>query len=343
MRHQRLLELDALRGIAALSVVIYHYFYRYNQLYAHDGLNVTWSALGNYGVHLFFMISGFVIFWTLEKTRRPLDFIVSRFSRLYPAYWLAVIATFSIVLIFGLPGREVSLFDAITNLLMFHEYLGVPHVDGVYWTLTVELSFYFWMFLLYLTSNLNRVEEIFSVLVILSILHSLEIFSIPWPLYKIFILNHLSLFLAGICFYKIIQGSSSKKTLFALALTLLSSLAIYNKEVFILFSCFYLLFYLAVSGRFKVLCTSPLLFLGGISYSLYLLHQNIGYVIINKSYDLGLHPLVGIFSALVFVLLLSTIFMKYIEKPALRLMREAYKDNQRMQWIAERLTLSDKR
>ena len=266
MKSQRLLELDALRGLAALAVVIYHYFYRYNQIYGHESLFVDWSSIGKYGVHLFFMVSGFVIFWTLNKTERPLDFLVSRFSRLYPAYWAAVIFTFFVVYAFGLPDREVSINSAVANILMFHEYLRVPHVDGVYWTLTVELTFYFWIFLLYLSSSLNKVEEIFSFFVIASILHSLNVVSIPTPLYKIFILKYVSLFLAGICFYKLTNGIGNRKTFIALVLSLLSVIAIYSLEAFALFSFFYLIFYLAVSGRLKILSLKPLVFLGGISY-----------------------------------------------------------------------------
>lgn len=343
MNSQRLLELDALRGLAALAVVIYHYFYRYNQIYGHENLFVDWSIIGMYGVHLFFMVSGFVIFWTLNKTERPLDFLVSRFSRLYPAYWFAVIFTFSVVYAFGLPGREVSINSAIANILMFHEYLSVPHVDGVYWTLTVELTFYFWIFLLYLSSSLNKVEEIFSLLVITSILHSLDIISVPHFLYKIFILEYVSLFLAGICFYKLTNGVGSKKTIITLMLSLSSAIAIYSIKVFILFSCFYLVFYLAVSGCLKILSLRPLVFLGSISYSLYLLHQNIGYVIINKAYDLHLNYFAGISAAIAVSIILSTFSTKFIEKPALMAVREAYKHNNKMQRIAKKLSLSRNR
>lgn len=164
MNQNRLLELDALRGIAALAVVIFHYFYRYNTIYGHENLPSDWAYFGQLGVELFFMVSGFVIFWTLNRVDKPLDFLVSRFSRLYPAYWLSVIITFFIVAIFTLPGREVSLTQAILNLLMFHEYLKIPHVDGVYWTLTVELTFYFWMFFLYLSVGFKHVEKILSFL-----------------------------------------------------------------------------------------------------------------------------------------------------------------------------------
>ena len=89
----RLVELDALRGIAAMAVVAYHYTTHYaNQIGHMTPLRFGFPA-GNYGVHLFFLISGFVIFMTLERTRNAMDFVVSRFSRLYPAYWAAMLVT----------------------------------------------------------------------------------------------------------------------------------------------------------------------------------------------------------------------------------------------------------
>lgn len=327
MNSQRILELDALRGIAALSVVIYHYFYRYDEIYGHQGITLAWSGFGQYGVHLFFMVSGFVIFWSLNNVQRPLDFLVSRFSRLYPAYWAAVIVTFITIYSFGLPGREVSIENVALNFLMFHEYLKVPHVDGVYWTLTIELTFYFWIFLLFLSSQLNKVVGIFSVLVLVSVCHTLGIVTIPSPIYKLFILHQISLFLAGICFYKLASGSRNAIDIAAIILSLLSTIVTHSFEAFFVFSCFYIVFYLAVQGHLKMLSVRPLIFLGGISYSLYLLHQNIGYVIINKAYDLQLNPFVGTFGALAVVITLATLFMKFIEKPALKAIRGAYKQN----------------
>ncbi len=339
MNRQRLLELDALRGLAALSVVFYHYFFRYDQLYGHAGLSVDWTYYGKFGVQLFFMVSGFVIFWTLNKIERPLDFVASRFSRLYPAYWAAVLFTFSFVYIFGLSGREVSPGHAMSNLLMFHEIFGIPHVDGVYWTLTVELIFYFWIFLIYLTSNLERVEEIFSVVILASVLHSMGVILIPSVLFRALIMDALPLFMAGICFYKLANGyDGAIKTMCALFFSLLSTVAIYSFDHFILFSGFYLVFYMAISGRIKVLALKPLVFLGSISYSLYLLHQNIGYVIINVSYELGFHPLLGICFSLLIVIILSTIFMKYVENPSLRYIRRTYKNNKNIQRLARKMT-----
>jgi peptidoglycan/LPS O-acetylase OafA/YrhL len=325
MQKNRLLELDAIRGLAALAVVMYHYFYRYNKIYGHDDLAVNWAYIGQYGVQLFFMVSGFVIYWTLNKVDKPMDFIVSRFSRLYPAYWAAVILTFSIVFIFDLPGRQIGFEKAALNGLMFHEYFKIKHIDGVYWTLTVELTFYFWIFIFYLSGLLKYVEYLLSPIVLISILQSQNIIELSWLLNKLLIVNYASFFIAGICFYKIANLLSNRWTFLVLAFCLASTIFVYSVNVFILSSMFYIFFHLATSGRLKFLSIKPLVFLGGISYSLYLLHQNIGYVIINKFYEQELNPLMGILVATVTSIILAIVATKHVERPSLNFIRNVYK------------------
>jgi len=331
MSKKRLLELDALRGIAAIAVVFFHYFHHYNNIYGHSNVITDWSYYGQFGVQLFFMVSGFVIFWTINRTEKPLDFIISRISRLYPAYCFAVFLTFSVVAIFSLPGREVTFVDAVFNLLMFQEYLKVPNVDGVYWTLTVELTFYFWIFLLYLSSTLKHVEKIFSFIILISIFNSLGFYTLPSSIYVIFLLKHLSFFLAGICFYKLSSVNPSKSTYFYLLFSLASTLFTYSIGFCFLFICFYIIFYCALFGYLKFLSLRPLVFLGSISYSLYLIHQNIGYVIINKFYSQGLNPYVGIVCAIFISLIIASLMARLIEVPAMRYIRNKYKSSLRLQ------------
>lgn len=328
MSSQRLYELDALRGIAAFAVVLFHYLFRYDGIYSHEILDVSLFEYGKYGVQLFFMVSGFVIFWTLSRTRRPLDFLVSRFSRLYPVYWTALFITFFSVAIFGLSGREVSQLDALSNMIMFHEYFFIPHVDGVYWTLTVELTFYFWMFVLYCSSSLEKVESLSIVIIIFSVLHYSGLLHIPYLLQKVLLVKYLSFFLAGICFYKIINNCESRVTRFALLMSLLSTIFIYSVKEFFIFASFYTVFFFALNGSLRFLACRPLIFLGSISYSLYLLHQNIGYIIINIFYEYHLPPFLGILTAVVFSVLLAALITKYIEKPSLIFIRNKYKKYQ---------------
>jgi peptidoglycan/LPS O-acetylase OafA/YrhL len=89
----RYLELDSLRGIAVLAVVLYHYTFAYDFHFKLFSDHKFYLYHGNLAVPLFFVISGFVIFLTLEKSKRKTDFLVSRFSRLYPSYWAAMFIT----------------------------------------------------------------------------------------------------------------------------------------------------------------------------------------------------------------------------------------------------------
>src|ERR1043166_3463819 len=107
----RIGAVDALRGVAALAVVLYHYTQRYGELAEHGKTDAAFAGQypstgtvwfhvpwGHFGVQLFFMISGFVILMTVMKVRSVGEFAVLRLARLYPAYWVACGLTFGIVL-----------------------------------------------------------------------------------------------------------------------------------------------------------------------------------------------------------------------------------------------------
>ena len=88
-------ELDGLRGVAALAVVFYHYTTRFSIKFNSDIIsNVINFKYGHYGVQLFFVISGFVIFMSIEKVKSPFEFLYKRFVRLYPTFWMSLFLTF---------------------------------------------------------------------------------------------------------------------------------------------------------------------------------------------------------------------------------------------------------
>ncbi|WP_220494512.1 acyltransferase, partial [Shewanella sp. SG44-6] len=158
------------------------------------------------------------------------------------------------------------------------------------------------------------------------------------PIYKIFILKYLPFFLAGICFYKLINEKRTYLLYFYLLFSLFSTLAIYSFRYFLIFTFFYLAFYFALIGYVKFLSIRPFIFLGSISYSLYLIHQNIGYIIINKFYELNLNPLLGISIAIVVSLILATLLSRLVEIPTMKFIREKYKINKKGQKLSKLLT-----
>src|ERR1051325_9102674 len=141
----RIRGLDALRGIAAMGVVLFHYCPCYAIDFGHPR-PLRWTfSLGGYGVPLFFMISGFVILMTLDRSRSTFDFAVARFARLYPTFWTCVILTFVGVRTFALPNgiRGLPLAESAWNLTMMPKFAHwAREIDTVYWTLEVELFFY---------------------------------------------------------------------------------------------------------------------------------------------------------------------------------------------------------
>ncbi len=331
MNKRRFTELDVFRGIAALVVVAYHFFYRYDQLYQHQDIPVNWSIQGKYGVHFFFLISGFVIFWSLQSNRGIKAFLVSRFTRIFPAYWVALVITFLVVAAFGLPGREFSVFVLLTNFSMIQEYFNIPHIDQAYWTLTAELTFYFWITLLFASGRLQYAEFWFLPLMLIGFLYYMQILEAPLRVNKFLLMKHANLFASGIVFYRIYTGTHSVHSWWLLALAILANFAIYPWYDALLLAGFFLVFYMAVIGRLQFLCVAPLIWLGGISYTLYLMHQNIGYVVIREVYKLGGNGWVAITVAFLVVIILAQLLSSIVERPAASWIRKWFMEKQRLQ------------
>lgn len=322
---QRLTELDALRGLAAISVVLYHYLFRYQEIYGLDYGYSPYAYFGQYGVHFFFIISGFVIHWSLDRTKSPTDFVVSRLSRLYPVYWACVFLTFSAVAILGLEGRQVSLGHAVTNALMFHEYLRIPHVDGVYWTLTLELQFYCFIFALYLIGQLRNSEIWFSILVVASAINAVGSDFLPSIIAKVFMLKFSMYFTIGLCAFKKYNREFGVATGCCLAVAITSVWFVFSIGEFVLTLLFAGLFFSIVDGKARFLRTKWLGFLGGISYPLYLLHQNIGYALLNLGHDNDIAAYIAVPLIVVAVMIISSFMHFAIELPAMNYIRRWYR------------------
>ena len=326
MNKSRVLELDAMRGLAALAVVFYHYLYHYNNIYGHEGLSVDWARGGKYGVQLFFMISGYVIYWSLENVKSPIDFLVSRFSRLYPTFWFAAFLTFTIVWFWGLPGREIPLNQAIMNVLMFHQYLWVKNIDGVYWTLTIELTFYFWIFTIFVFRGLKYTEILFIPLIGITLLESVGKIELPFLYKTLFMVGHIQYFLAGICMYKLINDQKCWRLISILFLCLVTTYISSGFKILAITIFFFIAFYFAVSTGVALLRQRFFVFFGAISYPLYLLHQNIGFVIINEAYKYNVKPLYSIAMAVSISIILAYVTMRFVERPSVSFIRLIYKN-----------------
>jgi peptidoglycan/LPS O-acetylase OafA/YrhL len=328
----RLPELDTLRGLAALGVMLFHY--TYNQ----PGINSYFEFRnGVTGVDLFFMISGFVITLSISKIARLRDFIVHRFSRLYPTYWICILITSLCILVYD--PATLSFKNILINMTMIQPYFGVEDLDGSYWTLLVELIFYVWVIFVYLLKKVTRIEDA-GFLTLIAIL-AYHYFSNLYPELYAFIqrilpiANYFPFFFSGIIFYHIKFKKATFKRIIFLLVSLISAFYLHDKGGRAMHLISYvqhsvtIVFYhviLLVLDKLKFIVKRYFIFLGNISYSLYLLHQYIGRNIIHTLVSYAhLNLYVALLLTILFIILLATGVTYYVEIPIIKYIRDRYK------------------
>ncbi len=205
----RIAQIDALRGIAALLVLWLHVaetFVKVPEIRARG----TWLHeviqyvdLGRLGISLFFAISGFVICQSIRGHRitGTRKFIIRRVMRLYPAFWVSLI--FGTVVLWIWSGRSVDLYTLIANATMVPALLNAELIIGLYWTLELELFFYFLVAILFIRGLLHRIQVLLFLAVICLALFGVFMFvPILSPSYLAWktMPYHLSIMLWGVLF-----------------------------------------------------------------------------------------------------------------------------------------------
>jgi len=334
---KRITELDALRGIAALLVVFFHF--TMSTPLAHYGFN-----LGVTGVDLFFMISGFVILMTVKKTKHWKDFVVSRISRIYPTYWTCVTCTSLLILATQNPGIKWFLVRYVCNMSMFQSYANITDMDGPYWTMIVEMLFYMFMLGVFLLKKLDKLELICAVLLVPVIFYATLLPRLSPALTQLIciripLINHFPLFFAGILFYQLKFDKPHWARYCLLGVCFISALLLFRSggksngyvsfnQYLTMLSCYFIFFILYINKLLGFITNRATLWLGSVSFSLYLIHQYLGLTIL---IPLGLNQLhlnqgcAAFLFALPIVLFLAWAIHILVEKPAMDRIRTWYK------------------
>ncbi len=288
---QRIEILDYGRFIAALAVLCFHWFF-INIFYGnlpgiqYEPALVDVVKYGYLGVEFFFMISGYVIFFSATN-RTATQFACLRATRLYPAFWVCLLLT-SLALWIGTRHGPGPL-RILANATMDAERLGYEFVDGVYWTLIYELRFYLLIYVLLLLGLgkwLHHVALIWPIAI--AVLWLSEI--------RIHYFGGFYVYFAGGMLLASLRERFTMASLAGLPLVLLMCLihtvqrvAWQSEHKNIDYSIavaaalvvgFYLLFLLAGTRRGGDLRLPAAALLAGLTYPLYLLHNQIGVVLL---------------------------------------------------------------
>ncbi len=319
--------LDFLRGIAALSVVLFHYSGSALPTIKPNALTGIFSV-GQLGVQVFFVISGFIIPYSMYSSGYHLKnagkFILKRMARIGPPAWIAVLLLFVIYYgalamngrpVQGMPWPGISIESIVANLFFSYTLMGTGLFNEVYWTLEVEFQYYLFIaFALPLFLKYAGNKPILSLLLIAV--------SATWFINydRILFFRDNSFFLLGIVLflYKINRIDRFYFQFASLALMLICFLqqGLPNSIAAVL------TFLTIAFVRFSNPVTS---FLGTISYSLYITHHFSGvaseFVLRNVT---GLQVSEPLKVVMVFVytgiaIIFAWIFYKLVEIPSLKL------------------------
>lgn len=337
MIQRRLKELDLLRFLAAIAVVFFHYAFRG---YAKGDLSVMPYPLlaepakyGYLGVELFFMISGFVILMTASSNNLRV-FFISRVVRLCPAFWVCCTLTFLITLAIGQPRFTADFYQYIINMTFLGDLMGVPPIDGVYWSLFVEIKFYV---MISIVLGFKKIEKIETYLVLwLLVSATAEVLAFE-KLRSILITDYAAYFIAGATFYIIwAKGfTTTRVLLLAGALALANYTAIvwaklleskYSTEFDLLIVSsmiilFFMTFLLIATNKTAAIGALNWTALGALTYPLYLLHQMIGFMIFNVAYP-AMNPHLLLWGTIALMISASYVVHKKIETPMARYLKK---------------------
>ena len=339
----RFKELDALRGIAALMVVLFHFTMDREQF------NPI-LKLGTTGVDLFFIISGFVIFMNINVIKSAKQFVVNRIARLYPTYWAAVTFTFTLIIAVKLYHSQ-SGFNCLrqlekyaANLTMFQAYFNIHDLDAPYWTLLVEMLFYTAILMLYrynLLKHINSIGITISIFTLIAAYFFHDIYAVKKVFKYLPLFLFIPLFLAGINFYKIytsLKNTAANYLIAAFCIVLQIMLfkhagrsrAYINQfEYACMLTIYFTIFTAFVNHKLHFIVSRVTLFLGKISYALYVIHEYVSIKIIIpiliNNFNVNFW-VAALLVALPVVILLATLITYYIEIPmGIKLKKRLYR------------------
>lgn len=326
--HRRIVELDSLRALAAINLVLFHFTLVYTNKHGYSSpLGFQWP-FGAYGVEMFFILSGFVNSMSLMRRGKPVDFVAARLIRIVPVFLLVIIANLWILPLAPM-NQSVTTSQFMANMTLLPRVLGYECVDPVMWTLQIEMMFYVTLVTLFLIGGLRRYFIGWGSLLAMSItvcplMDALESsyggqpwFAVATGLRRLMLLDFAPLFAIGFLLY-MIKTKTGKRWQNILGIAVAAAVfhsIDHGKHNPAATALIIGLVTLCAYGKVPPLRLKPLVYISTISYALYLCHNNLGCALIRRFDEAGLPPVACFAIAIAFSFSVAIIITHRIEQP----------------------------
>ncbi|AWN73177.1 acyltransferase [Legionella anisa] len=328
-------HLDGVRGLAALGVVACHVNHHLLAYFGITGIPLIGNRIGFISVQLFFALTAFLFTKkALENKLDPASFYMARVRRIVPLYLF--VASMTILVCFYLSVKtsndfslhfkgiiDIFSYGFLGNGVLSFGSINALSFIGIAWTLSYEWKFYLVLpplYFLYRQSTFMAITIVLSVL-LLAFRDLYTLGNASWPF---FIIGSLGAWL--MCHYPSLQDSKIKPFLGTIPLlALLLSLITPGEFDFKHFFLAGILFLGILIAKPKILTYKPLLFLGRISYSIYLLQYLVIFTVqqftLMHPVALLTHPIqkfISCFSIGIILIPVATLSYKLIELPGIK-------------------------
>ncbi len=345
----RIIFANQLRGLCVLCVVLVHYttvvqYFRRDVSWVVAAPPLTgpispvaiwvyppWLDLGKFGVATFFLISGFVIPFSLQRSGAG-RFLLARALRIYPTFWAALLIEAAVIVASSRYWHRPPAYGIgsyLVNGLLVETLLGRPAVDWVSWTLSIEVKFYLLAALLRTVLLRFRVWPLLAVAagaLLLSVLEERGVIRLPPDLVSEAM--YLGFILIGTLFHYHHEGVLSTRTLVVGVLALLvlfflsyalgpNALAFHSPHT-ASFAIAVAVFAACYRLRQRFRPNRALDALAAISYPLYLIHAIVGFTTINfLVLGCGLPYGLAAILAVLFAMALAGALHRLVERPTI--------------------------
>lgn len=293
IRNEQLDSIDALRACAALLVLYYHLISEWRQRFPESELNAHWLIelcwnldLGKIGVLVFFLISGYLI--PFSSTRigsvASIEFMKRRLKRIMPMFYVSLML--SVPVLYTL-GKSASLEDILLNAVLMPNFFGSSFLLGIYWTLQIEIIFYLIIASVMLRTSFSHYPNLPAIMMLacLILAEALRVESsagslVAGNLSRIF--GMTAFILVGSLLRLVVEGHRTKLTSSILIAFLFHEFLIRGYKLLQNFQTGDAPRYAIAAGAIALIVfivlikfkriTAVMLWIGKISYSLYLLH-----------------------------------------------------------------------
>lgn len=316
--------IDLIRGYAALGVVLFHYSnHTLRTIIPNDFSDIF--QYGKYGVQAFFVISGFVIPYSMTKNKYHIkDFfntLLRRYLRIAPPAYISIVLMFILytapILILGRPLDGIdswwpgfNFLAIFANFTFTVPFLNTSWYNIVFWTLAIEFQFYIVVGILF---PMKLKEKTWHIIITITAILLLGYISFEW------FFSYGSFFILGFILFLRKEELFPKNYIYILSI--ISLLFCFHQNILPAF----------ISGlvTFIVIFIDPNIttkfsdHLGKVSYSLYLTHLPVGNmleIIIKRIVDINESPFIQLLTLFAYTglaILFASIFYHYIEKPSI--------------------------